>query len=131
MSKPIFEVSFTTLDEKTGTARAVFDTGSFYSILREDKLPPGTAVLKRAKPLVLRPAAKGTRLTAVADVPLVMRIGDKEIEDVVLVSPDLTQELLVGAGTMQRWDISVLNANGRTKVSVAHDRHDPEINDVL
>ena len=131
MSKPVRQVTITTLDEKSGTVKAVFDTGSFYSILRADKVPEGAAVLERKKPLVLKAAAQDTRLTVTAEVVLIMKLGDKEIEDVVSVSSDLAQEMLVGAGTMQRWDISVLNRNGNTEVDIGTDRRDPEVNEVV
>ena len=131
MSKPVRQVTITTLDEKTGTANAVFDTGSFYSILRADKVPVGAAVLERKKPLILKAAAKDTRPTVTADVTLIVRLGDKEIVDMVSVSPDLSQEMLVGAGTMQKWDINVLNRNGRTEVDIGTDRRDPEVNEVV
>ena len=130
MSKPILEIEITTPDEKSHLVRAVFDSGSFYSILREDKVPPGATFLRRKSPGSFRAAAERSRLSAIGDLPLVLTIGDKQVDDVVLISPDLSQEMLVGAGTMQKWDISVLNRNGRTEVSVGRDMRDPDITEV-
>ena len=59
-----------------------------------------------------------------------MSIQGKQIDDLVLVSPDLSQEMLVGAGTMQKWDISILDRDGHTELSVGRDMRDPEIREV-
>lgn len=130
MSKPVFEISLMTLDEKSGKAEAVFDTGSFYTILREDKVPSGAVVIRRATPLEFRGASKGSKLTVTGAIEVVMTIGEKMIEDSTLVSPDLAQEMLVGAKTMQAWDISVINQNGSTSVVVGRDMRDPHITEV-
>ena len=36
MTKPVLEIEITTAEGKSGTVNAVFDTGSFYTLLRED-----------------------------------------------------------------------------------------------
>lgn len=102
--------------------RAIFDSESFYSILREDKVPRGAAVLRRKTPRRFRAAAKGSQLAASGELSLVSTIGDKQIDDLVLVSSDLSQEMLVGAGTMNR--------EGRTEVTVGRDMRDPDITEV-
>lgn len=130
MSKPILEIGITTLDEKTGQARAVFDSGSFYTIIRQDKVPQEANVLRRTSPVEFRAASKGSTLTVVAEVSLVMTIGEKRIQDSALISPDLVQEMLVGAKTMQAWDITIRNQNGKTEVIVGHDMRDPDITEV-
>lgn len=130
MSKPTLDIQIATPDEKTATVKAVFDTGSFYTILREDKVPAGAVVLKRKTPRIFRTAAKGTRLLATGEVSLVLTIGGKQVDDVALVSADLSQEMLVGAGTMQKWDISIVNRNGHTDVTVGRQMHDPDIIEV-
>jgi hypothetical protein len=130
MSKPVLEVKITTPDEKSATVKAVFDSGSFYSILREDKVPAGAAVIQRARPRSFRTAAKGSSFSATGELPVVLRIGGREVDDVVLVSSDLSQEMLVGAGTMQKWDISIVNRGGCTEVAVGRDMHDPDVTEI-
>ena len=130
MSKPVLEIILTTPDEATTTVKAVFDTGSFYSILREDKVPPGCWVHRRKTPRSFRSAARGAELQAHGEMPVVLTIGDRMVDDVVLVSSDLAQEMLVGAGTMQKWDISIVTREGRTEVVVGRDMHDPDITEV-
>ncbi len=39
--------------------------------------------------------------------------------------------MLIGAGLMQMWDISIRNKNGHTKIHVGHDMNDPDIQTVL
>jgi len=53
-----------------------------------------------------------------------------QINDIVLISPGLSQEMLVGAGTMQKWDISILNRDGKSALSVGRDMRDPQITEV-
>lgn len=130
MSKPILDIEIRTPDDKAGKVRAVLDSGSFYTILREDKVPSSSAVVRRKAARTLRAAAKGSTLTAIGEVSLVLVIGGRQIDDVALVSPDLSQEMLIGAGTMQKWDICILNQNGRTEIRVGRDMHDPDITEV-
>ena len=130
MSKPILDVEIHTPDDAVALVKAVFDTGSFYTIVREDRVPSSASIVRRKSPWTLRAAARGSQLTAVGEVSLVLSIGDRQIHDIALVSPDLSQEMLVGAGTMQKWDISIVNRNGHTDVSVGRDMHDPDITEV-
>jgi len=127
VSNPIREIKITTPDERSAVVQAVFDSGAFYTILREDKVPAGASVLRRKHPRPFRTAAKGGSLLATGELPLVLTIGDKEVDDLALISSDLSQEMLVGAGTMQKWDISIVNRNGSTDVVVGRDMHDPDV----
>jgi hypothetical protein len=52
------------------------------------------------------------------------------IDAQVLVSNELGADMLIGAQTMQSWDISIINTKGNTKINVAHDMRDPEITEV-
>jgi hypothetical protein len=127
VAKPILEIKITTADGKSESVKAVFDSGSFYTILREDKVPAGASVIRRAQPRVFRMAAKGSSFFATGELPLVLAIGDRQVDDVALVSSDLHQEMLIGAGTMQKWDISIVTRGGRTEVAVGRDMRDPDI----
>jgi hypothetical protein len=129
VSKPVRDILISTPDEKSAEVKAVFDTGSFYTILRADRVPSSAAIVKRKHPLSPR-AADGSKLAAVGEVSLVPVIGKHRIIDMALVSPDLAQEMIVGAGTMQKWGISVLNRNGHTEVRVGLDMRDPDVVEV-
>lgn len=130
MSKPVLEIEIQTPDDTTAKVRAVIDTGSFYTIVRADKVPSAASVVSRKSPRVLRAAVKGTQLIATGEVSLVITLNGRQIDDVALVCPDLAQEMIVGAGTMQKWDISILNRNGRTEVSVGRDMRDADLTEV-
>lgn len=129
MRKPIRKITITTLDEKSTQVDAVFDSGAYWTIIREDRLPEGAAVLRRS-PKSFRTAAPGANVEVTGGVVLTMQIGEKMIEDSVLVSPNLFSDMLLGAKTMQAWDISILNKNGETEIRIGHDMRDPEITEV-
>ena len=50
MSKPIEQITFTTLEDKSVSVEALFDSGSYYTIIREDVLPAGTQILQYKAP---------------------------------------------------------------------------------
>ena len=130
MGNPVLDVILTTTEETSVKLKAVFDSGSFYSILREDKVPVGTLVHRNKTPRSFRTASSGSRLSTTGELPVVITIGERKVDDVVLVSADLSQEMLVGAGTMQKWDISLVNRSGRTEVVVGRDMRDPDVTEV-
>ena len=130
MSKPILQVGLQSIEGGRSTARAVFDTGSYYSIVQEAKLPAKTLIHRYRKPETLRTASKGGKLDVTGTTLLIIQIGQKWVRDEVLISPNLNQEMLIGTGTMQKWDISIGNNGGRTRVSVGRDLHDPEVTEV-
>src|SRR5438309_750203 len=107
MSKPIANVKITSLEDRSAEASAVFDSGSFYTIIRENKVPEGATITLRATPREFNTAASGGSLKVTGEMPMIISIGDKMITDSVLVSPNLAQEMLIGAGTMQKWDIRI------------------------
>ena len=127
MSKPKQIVQVTTLDEKVGQAEAVFDSGSMFTILRQDKVPDGAKVIWMSKPKEFNTAAVGGKLQTTGAIELVITIGDKMVEDSALVSPALAQEMIIGAGTMQKWDITIQNRNGQTSIVVGRDMRDPDM----
>ncbi|MBI2060159.1 MAG: hypothetical protein HYT87_10340 [Nitrospirae bacterium] len=130
MSKPVLEVGLTTLEGKNTRLRAVFDTGAYPSIVREDRIPTGATVIRRAEPAEMRTAATGGKLRITGGVIFVIEIGEKLVQTYALVSPDLAQDMLIGSETMQAWDITIQNSNGRTKVIVGRDLRDPDIQEV-
>ncbi|OFY64074.1 MAG: hypothetical protein A3H98_06135 [Bacteroidetes bacterium RIFCSPLOWO2_02_FULL_36_8] len=126
--KPVIPVKIISLNNTTSEVNAVFDTGSYYTIIRTDKLPPDTQIIKNHK--TFRTANKQGGLTIFGETILIIQIGKKRVDDKVLVSAELGSEMLIGAKTMQSWDISIINTNGKTKINVAHDMRDPEITEV-
>lgn len=45
MSKPIYSIEIITADAKKRAVNTVFDTGSFYTIIREDCIPEIQTIL--------------------------------------------------------------------------------------
>ena len=130
MSKPIEDVTIKTIDEKTVHAKALFDSGSFYTIVRKDILPPDTQILRYNSPKIFGTAGENGGLTVDGEIVLVLTIGEKMVSTRAMVSPDLRREFIVGAETMQAWDISIHTANGKTQIHVGHDMRDPDITEV-
>ena len=130
MSKPIQNVEIMTRDAKAGKATALFDSGSFYSIVRADKVPEGAMIIPFAVPQEFKTASQEGTLKVTGEIPLVITVEGKMVEDSVFVSPDLGREMIIGAKTMQAWDISIVNTNGHTEIRVGRDMRDPEITEV-
>lgn len=130
MTKPIRKVQLITMDGRSKTVSGRFDTGSFHTIVRPAALPEGAVVSSLAHPEELRTAAAGGRLRVTGAIVLYLQIGRKRIREDVDVSPDLSRDLLIGAGTMQKWDITVRNTNGSTEVVVGRHVADPEVTEV-
>ena len=62
MSKPVLPVTITNSRRKSVTIPAVFDSGSFYTLIRRDCLPAGTPLDPLNAPRTLRAASRGSRL---------------------------------------------------------------------
>ncbi|MBI3271233.1 MAG: hypothetical protein HYZ53_19675 [Planctomycetes bacterium] len=130
MGKPILPVTVQDVEGHTARVLALFDTGSHPTLLRQSCLPPDARLLTYAKPREFRTPGVSGNLSVVAVTHLVVTVGERMVEDDVLISPDLRQEMIVGAGTMQKWDISIRNANGDTSVVVGRDLRDPDVTEV-
>jgi len=122
VSKPILDVGIETPGGKKGRVRALFDTGAHVSWIRESCVPAGATIERGAQ--------GGAALEVVGFIVLVVTIGDRMIETHARVSPNLAQEMLVGAETMQGWDISIRNGGGTTTVEVGKDLRDPDVQEV-
>ncbi|MBI2061258.1 MAG: hypothetical protein HYT87_16080 [Nitrospirae bacterium] len=130
MSKPILPVILTSTDMKKKRVEAFFDTGSFFTIIRRDVVPSGRATLPYKKAKRLGTAGRRGGVIISGETVLVIEIGKRMISSRAIISPDIKREMIIGAGAMQEWDISVRNRNGKTKVLVGRDLRDPEITEV-
>lgn len=110
---------------------AVFDTGSFYTIIRENCIPEGTLILRPTKERFLGTAKQGSKIAITGSVHLEIDVNGRPIEGEAFVCPDMTSELIIGAGIMQMWNITTRNVNGQTAIDVGRDRNDPHIQTVL
>lgn len=116
------------MDNKNAVVNALFDSGSLYTIIREDKLPSKKSFYPISE--TLGTAVKEGKVQINAAGLLIMEHEDKKIRTEVLVSPNLKQEMIIGAGTMQSWHINIQNRKGKTKVIFGLDMRDPELTEV-
>lgn len=130
MSKPIKKITISTLAGTSRDINAVFDSGSYHTLIRQDRLPEGANIDFRTTPLIFGTAAQGSKVYIIGSVYLIMSIGEKMIEDAALVSSNMSSDMLIGAKTMQAWDITIKNENGKTEIVIGHDMRDPEITEV-
>ncbi len=131
MSKPVQKVVVTTFEGRKTDAEAVFDSGSFYTLVREDCLPEGSLIIRPGQSRYLGTEKEGSKISITGSVHLEIEIRGRQIEGEAYVSPDLSAQLLIGAGLMQMWDITIKNSNGSTTVEIGRDRNDPHIQTVL
>lgn len=130
VSKPVLDVHVATPDGRSVATKALVDSGSFYTIVREDVLPTGAGFFRFEAPRPMNTAGKEGSVQATGVTVLVVSIGGKRIQCSALVSPDLRRELILGAEAMQGWDITIRNRNGHTEVLVGRDMDDPELTEV-
>lgn len=130
MSKPICKIEIRTVTGKRANVNAVLDTGSFYTIVRESCLPQKAQVTHTKKEF-FETARRGSKLEVTGSIVLKMKIATHWVRGEALVAPNLGAEMLIGAGLMQMWDISIRNLNGHTSIRVGRDMNDPEIQTVL
>ena len=126
--KPIVPIKIFSLNKTSKNVNAVFDSGSYYTIVRTDKLPDNTNIIGEHQ--FFGTANKKGRLKIIGETILIISIGKKMIKSEVLISDELGSDMLICAQTMQCWDISIINKNGKTKINIEHDMRDPEINAV-
>ena len=93
---------------------ALVHSGSFHTFIREDKLPAGAMIIRAKEPKTFGLAETGTKLTAVGSVYVDVRLENHDINAYAFVAPNLSADMIIGAGEMQRWDITIKNDNGHT-----------------
>lgn len=130
MSKPVFEIEITSVDQKSSKVVAVFDSGSFPTIVRLDKLP-SQQLLKYTKPEIYGGAVQGSKLNVIGCTRLIVEYKGRMFYTIAEVAPQLSAEMLIGARTMQEWDITIKNKNGKTEITIGHDMRDPDLNMIV
>ena len=128
--KPIQNITVETLDGNSKTLEALVDSGSFYTIIRSDALPVTTSMYYYREPKLFGTAAQEGKLKILGVITLIIEINNQRIDDSVLISDHLSSDMIIGAKTMQAWDISIVNDNGNTKIKVGRDMRDPVITTV-
>ena len=119
------------MDELKTNLTALFDTGSFHSLVREDKLPAGVIVTRLKTPKFFGTADVKGKIPATGVVDVEIHVENHDIFINAFVVPSLSADLIIGAGAMQMWDITIKNDNGHTSIHIGHDMNDPDIQTVL
>ena len=131
MSNPIQNLEIETIDKKTKSVNTLFDSGSFYSIIKQDCLPLSEYIISYPEPKVFGTASEGGTLQITGSVELIVTINNKKINELVYVAPKLSMEMIIGARTMQSWHITIDNSTGETIISVDKDMNHPDITRVV
>ncbi|MBW8051630.1 MAG: retroviral-like aspartic protease [Cytophagales bacterium] len=131
MSNPIQKVEVETIDKNTKSVNALFDSGSFYTIIRSDSMPATKFVFRYPEPEIFGTASKKSMLKIIGETSLIIEINNKRIRETVLLAPLLSTDLIIGAKAMQAWHITIDNSTGETKITVGIDMNDPNITRVI
>ena len=133
MSKPIHNIAIETMEKKVNKVNTLFDTSSFYTIVREDVLPETKFVhwYPVSEEFKTVPSTREGKLQIKGVTRLMIEYDNRRIvEGDILISSELNREMIIGAKTMQAWDIGINSKNGHTVVTFGKDMRDPEITEV-
>jgi len=81
----------------------LFDSGSTYSCLDKDLAQKLEILTPLAEPLELETARKGEKVEVREHVSLLFYLDGYRFSDEFMVVPDLSEEVIIGASTMQKW----------------------------
>ncbi len=91
-------------DKGRETVSALFDTGSSASLIRKDIVNRVSTALKLPKSIEFE-LGDGRKMETSEVCVLIIGINGREIIDNVLISERLSEEMIIGAKTMQEWKI--------------------------
>ena len=91
----------------TGELNALFDSGATYSLVRADLAAPLGTLEKLPRPLNAETASEGQFLRIEHRISLDFYLNDLRLTDEFLVVPNLSEEAIIGATTMQKWKIKL------------------------
>lgn len=92
---------------------ALFDTGATYSFIHKEVAERVASVLPLPRPKLFELAEKGKTLEARERIIIDIIVNGITISDEVVVIEDLSEELILGASTMQKWRIKLDLENER------------------
>jgi hypothetical protein len=82
---------------------ALFDSGATYSCIAPGLARQVEVVLPLPQPKVFGTAKDGEQLTARERVSLDFEIGEYRFSDEFMLIPDLSERVIIGAATLQKW----------------------------
>lgn len=95
----------TSLEGSKGVEEAValFDTGSIYSCIRPELAKKLGIVEELPRPILLGTAKQGEGVTASEAIRLDFYINSYRFSDEFIIIPKLSEPVIIGATTMQKW----------------------------
>jgi predicted aspartyl protease len=93
------------LGEKTGYS--LFDSGASFSCLTPEFLEDLEIPVKMHKPLEIATAAAGSYLKITQRVALDFYYNDIRMSDEFMVIPGLSEDVIIGVNTLQKWRIKL------------------------
>jgi hypothetical protein len=82
---------------------ALFDSGATYSCIRPDLAMQLGLTEALPKPLDFETAKDGEKITATERVSLDFYLEDLRFSDEFMLVPHLSEQVLIGAATLQKW----------------------------
>ncbi len=98
------------------TLYALFDSGATYSCISEESVENLEEIIKLHTPLRLATASNATYMEIKYTTRLDFYHEDVRLSDEFLVVPGLSEEVIIGAATMQKWRLKLDFENDRVIV---------------
>ena len=95
---------------------ALFDSGATYSCISNESVEDLEELLQLHTPLRLATASEATFMEIVNTTRLDFYHEDVRLSDEFLVVPGLSEEVIIGASTMQKWKLKLDFENDRVIV---------------
>lgn len=86
---------------------AIFDSGATYSCIKPEIAEELEIVLPLPEPMEFGTAKEGERLIAKEVIRLNFYIDGYRFSDEFMLIPDLSEEVIIGASTLQKWRIKL------------------------
>lgn len=86
---------------------ALFDTGSTYSCIREDIAEKIGVLDKLPEPMYFNTASESQYMKVESRMGLNFEIDDVNLSDEFMIVPKLSEEVIIGVTTMQKWRIKL------------------------
>ncbi|MCL6448727.1 MAG: retropepsin-like domain-containing protein [Armatimonadetes bacterium] len=83
--------------------KGLFDSGATYSCISRELAKELEVLIPLAEPLRFETAEKGKELEAKERVTLDFHLNGYRFSDEFMVLPELSEEVILGAATMQKW----------------------------
>jgi hypothetical protein len=85
----------------------LFDSGSSYSCIKPELANQLGVVVPLPRPFTVETAAKGQTLDVSNSVDLLFRVKGLDLNEQFMVIPNLSEDAIIGAKTMQAWRIKL------------------------